>query len=255
MYYFFPDFTYGPVLNHLILHSIVGVGAYILVFRTKLFNALLENPLVPTFLTVPAVTLIFISGLLAAQIWQSVGHAQNALSDEKRALSRIYHSVVEPQELRLALRTGAESYVSLVQDVEWGRTRNQYPAAEVERALVHLGVMLRASLAQTNEATSTAQAARGLLRDLDMLEDAREKRLDLGGRVRSGYISTWIILYFMLLISAINITAVHRRFPHTAAIALCLYCLSMAMLFSIIALSIHPYQGPNALPPASLVVK
>ena len=108
MYYFFPDFTYGPVLNHLILHSIVGVGAYILVFRTKLFNALLENPLVPTFLTVPAVTLIFISGLLAAQIWQSVGHAQNALSDEKRALSRIYHSVDEQQELRLAIRTGAE---------------------------------------------------------------------------------------------------------------------------------------------------
>ena len=255
MYYFFPDFAYGPVLTRLTLHLIVGMGAYSLVFRTKLFNVLLKNPLVPPFLSLPAVTLVFIAGLLAAQIWQTSGHAQTALSDEKRALSRIYHSVVEPQELRLALRTGTESYVSLVREIEWGRNRNQYPAAEVERALVDLGVMLRASSARTNEAAAAAQATRDLLRDLDILENAREKRLELGGRARFGYISTWTILYFMLLISAISVAAVHRPYPHTAAVALCLYCFSMAMLFSIIALSIHPYQGPNALPPASLVVK
>lgn len=256
MQYLFPEFTYGPVLTVLLLTSIIGALAHALVFKTSRFDSLIKAPLAAAYVTVPATALIFIAGFLASFVWQNSQQARAALSEERLALSRLHHALVESQELQSGIRKGVEAYVSLVREKEWAENYNTQPSPEVERALNDLKGLLRASQTSAHGTAAAANlAARDLLRDLESLEKAREKRLELGGFSRFGYLDKWVILYLMLLVSAINVAAVHRIDPRTAGIALCVYCTAMALMFSVIALSIHPYKGPGALTAASLVVK
>lgn len=256
MQHFFPHLTFGPALTALILASFVGWAAHRIVFKTRLFDALLKSPLPPDFVGVPSTILVLIAGFLSAQVWQNSDHAQHALSDEILALSRIRNSAIEPQELQSAVRQGIEDYASLVREKEWGENYNNQPSTEVERKMEELRVMLRSGKAPGNGAGNlAAPASSDVLRYLESLELAREQRLELGSRSRFGYVGKWALLYLMMLVSAITVAAVHRSNPHTAAVALSLYCTAVALLFSMIALYLHPYKGPGAILPASLVVK
>lgn len=117
--------------------------AFGLVFKTKLFDVLLKYPLSSSYVSVPSTALIFVSGFLAAQVWQNSGHAQAALGDEKLALARIYNAAIEPPELQMAIRKGVEGYAALVREKEWGEKRKTEVSPEVERAIAELKVMLR----------------------------------------------------------------------------------------------------------------
>lgn len=251
MQYFFPNFTYAPVVTMLLLAALVGLLAFGLVFKTTLFDVLLKHPLSSSYVSVPSTALIFVSGFLAAQVWQNSGHAQAALGDEKLALARIYNAASEPPELQMAIRKGVDGYAAAVREKEWGKNHNAEVSADVERAIAELKVMLR-SVQGTGKGGGTAS---DLMRHLESLEMARERRLELGSRSKFGYLSKWVLLHFMMLVAAIVVAAVHRANPRTAAIALISYLLSVALLFSMIRLYIHPYRGPSALPPAMLVVK
>lgn len=251
MQYFFPNFTYAPMVTMLLLAALVGLLAFGFVFKTRLFDVLLKHPLAHAYVSVPSMTLIFVAGFLAAQVWQNSDYAQAALVDENLALSRIYNAAIEPPELQTAVRKGVEGYAALVREKEWGENRNAEASPEVERAMGELKAMVR-SVQATGKGGGTVFDLR---RHLEGLEIARERRLELGSRSKFGYLSKWVLLHFMMLVAAVTVAAVHRANPRTAAIALITFLLSVALLFSMIRLYIHPYRGPGALPPALLVVK
>lgn len=255
MQHLFPQFAYGPALTAVILCSIIGLVAHRLVFKLPLFDVLISKPLVPPFIAVPTLMMVFFGGFLAAQVWQNWGQARTALSDEKLAASRIHNATIEPQATQAAVRRAVESYVSLVREKEWGENYNNQPSPEVERILDELRSLLRANKVSVDSTSTVATpVSPDLRRYLEAVELARERRLELGSRSRFGYLQKWVLLYLIMFVSAATVAAVHRASPRTAAIAMFLYCSAVALMFSMIALYIHPYKGPDAILPASLVL-
>lgn len=49
----------------------MGLLSYYLVYKTPLFNHLIEVPLVPPFLALPAIMFAFLMGFMSSDAWQN----------------------------------------------------------------------------------------------------------------------------------------------------------------------------------------
>ena len=89
----------------------MGLLSYYLVYKTRIFNHLIEVPLVPPFLTLPAVMFTFLMGFMSSDAWQNYSYARTALINESVAITRILKIPVGTPELqnsiKLYLRDGA----------------------------------------------------------------------------------------------------------------------------------------------------
>ena len=89
----------------------MGLLSYYLVYKTRIFNHLIEVPLVPPFLTFPAVMFAFLMGFMSSDAWQNYSYARTALINESVAITRILKIPVGTPELqnsiKLYLRDGA----------------------------------------------------------------------------------------------------------------------------------------------------
>jgi hypothetical protein len=253
MGYLFPNFYYGPVITALLVSGLAGLIAYVTVFRTRWFDGLIKQPLVSNFLAVPCTMLALIIAFMASSVWQNGTVAKTALWNEKMAIETISGLLLQPAELKRAVENHLAEYVSLVTNVEWGTHRNQHRMVEVDTALrnltadawaleaTHCNNKVPAGSCSSSVMTTT------LMRALEQMRLAREQRLSLGSQANLGYLAKWFAVYLLATVAAINLAAGHRAAKHAAAIALTIFCTCTAILCSMVALSIHPYKGPDAL--------
>ena len=59
----------SPLLASFICSLGIGIASYLLVFKTKLFDHLLDVPLVPPFLALPAIMFAFLMGFMSSDAW------------------------------------------------------------------------------------------------------------------------------------------------------------------------------------------
>ncbi len=50
MYYFFPEFSYAPILTAIFVSILCSILGYNLAFKIKYFDQLAENPIVAPFI-------------------------------------------------------------------------------------------------------------------------------------------------------------------------------------------------------------
>lgn len=258
MQYFFPNFVYGPVLTAIIVGAIVGVNAHILVFRTKLFDHLLEKPLIPTFLAVPTTTLALILGFMASSAWQNSTAAMTSAQNERLALLRLQLLPLVPESFASAFSYELKNYKSSVQEIEWGTDFNMKKYELVDASLQRLNSLIWNSEKQTCNKNNISHDCPSslligeLLREIDRLQIAREQRISIGMLSNFGYLNKWFLVYLLAQISAINLAAVHRHNRTGAVTALAIFCFSVGVMFASIALFLHPYRGVSALMPSLL---
>ena len=89
MLYFFPNFGLGPVILALIISAALGLAAYLIVFKTRLFDHLISMPLVAPYVGVPNTVLALLLAFMASSVWQNTSAAAAALQNEATALSRL----------------------------------------------------------------------------------------------------------------------------------------------------------------------
>lgn len=89
MLYFFPNFGLGPVILALIISATLGLAAYLIVFKTRLFDHLINKPLVAPYVGVPNTVLALLLAFMASSVWQNTSAATAALQNEATALSRL----------------------------------------------------------------------------------------------------------------------------------------------------------------------
>ena len=75
MFYESFDSVLAPIIATFFWSLAIGVASYLLVFKTKLFDHLINNPLVPPFLALPAIMFAFMMGFMSSDAWQNFAHA------------------------------------------------------------------------------------------------------------------------------------------------------------------------------------
>ena len=190
----------------------MGLLSYYLVYKTRIFNHLIEVPLVPPFLTLPAVMFAFLMGFMSADAWQNYSYARTALINESVAITRILKIPVGTPELQNSIKLSMQTYLEGVLNEEWADSINKFPI--------------------------------GALNDL---RAARKQRLSVG-YVGSAD-GKWILAIILGLISVISVAAVHRHNIKTGITALILYCLSIWIALGIAVLFSNPYEGSERLKP------
>jgi len=255
MLYFFPNFGPGPFILALIISAALGLAAYLIVFKTRLFDHLIAKPLVAPYVGVPNTVLALILAFMASSVWQNTSAAATALQNEATALSRLEIIASTSPALATELKGDLSRYTNLVQKVEWGRDYNMRRDPEVDRTLSSLyarawTIDAGACAVRGSESLCTTKAmAAEILTEIKQLESAREQRLSIGSQSNFGYARKWAIIYLLTLVSNITLGAVHRANRPTAITAIVLWCLCTALVFSMITLHIHPYKEPDALRP------
>jgi hypothetical protein len=147
------------------------------------------------------------------------------------------------------------SYIQLVEQGEWGREYTMRRAPEVDQTLSSLYLSAwtidagACSVREPGSQCTTKAMAAEILTQIKQLEAAREQRLSIGSQSNLGYARKWAFIDLLTLVSNIKLSAVHRANRPTAITAIVLWCLCIALVFSMIKLHIHPYKGFNPLRP------
>ena len=256
MLYFLPTFTLGPILLAVIVSTTLGVAAYLIVFKTRLFDHLVNKPLVPPYFVVATSILALLLAFMASSAWQNTTTAALALQNEATALNRLSIIAATSPSQERELKGHLSSYIQLVERGEWGNDYNMRRQQEVDQVLSNLykrAWTIDASACNVQEAGSqciTKAMAAEILTEIKQLEAAREQRLSIGSQSNLGYGKKWATIYLLTLVSNITIGAVHRAYRQTAITAIVLWSLCTVLVFSMIQLHMHPYKGFDPLTPS-----
>jgi hypothetical protein len=253
MQYFFSDFSYAPLVTAILVSILCTVLGYTLAFKIKYFDELAESPIVPPFIGIPTTFLALLIAFMAAAVWQNSSNAHAALQQERMALKKLYLMPVASAETLIKKEKYLDNYVFVVQQEEWGKSKNLYPSKDADAVLDSLlGFIF---INQYDGLIQKKEFDKDAVKFIEELYAARDKRLSLGRMANFGYLNKWIIIYFLILISCFNISLVNRSKPKKAKSALIVFGFCCILVMSIVSLYIHPYKGPDALTASELSIK
>lgn len=240
----FPTLPYAAIVAAFVWAAAIGLIGHSLVFRTRLFNALLKAPIVPPFIALPGVMFTFLMAFMASDAWSNISQARASLVNEVSAVYRIAAVPLKPDTVNRQARESLRQYIDVVTEEEWKQNFNQRGSSRAGDAIDRLEAAVWAANPQDALAGGT------FLKALDDLRVARHQRLGLG--FQGTLVLKWVLVLSLAQITAIAIAAVHRSSERTALTAQVLFCLAAWMAFSMVASHIQPYRGPDALTPTPL---
>lgn len=253
MYHILPGYSY-PIIDAILMPALWGFLAYNIAFRLSFFNGMSKGTIGLQVMILPNTLLALVLVFMASAVWQNAGIARQSLLNEKLSIKHLRELPIEPKEINTQTEENLDLYVSLVENQEWGRYCNSVKVSAVDSVLRKLSY--NTWEIENGIGSSSFSKNSGLdiqseyWRLMDQLENARDKRLELGGLSRWGYLQKWIIIYLLSFIAAMAVAIAHRdRSPRVAKTALCIFCSSLTMVYLIISLFVHPYRGPSALLP------
>ena len=246
----------SPIIATLIWSLLIGIVSYLLVFKTKLFDNLIDHPLVPPFLCLPAIMFAFLMGFMSSDAWQNFTQARTALINESSAISRLVFIPMKNPEEQKAYNKNLQANLEAVLYDEWGKSFNKTPSPKAKEALNGLSVAIwKGSIACVNGSNKQGECidsftSTSLIKAHDDLRNAREQRLSLG--YLESVDTKWLLSIILGLISATSVAAVHRNNQKTSVISLVLFCTSLWISFSIVTMYSNPYKWAERLEPVPL---
>ena len=245
---------WAPIIATFFWSLGIGAASFLLVFKTKLFNHLLDAPLTPPFLAVPAIMFAFLMGFMSSDAWQDFAHARTALINEASSISRLIVIPLNSEDLQKRLNTNMQLYLEAVLEEEWAHSRSMPESAKSKMALDNLSLIIWKSVAQCSNQQAPcmdAVASASYIKALDDLRNAREQRLSLG------YVSSvntkWFLAIILAFMSALTVAAAHRHNQKTGVTALVLFCCSIWITFSVVSMYSNPYQWAERIEPVPLI--
>lgn len=216
---------------------IFTVSMLLLVAFRSSTNRLDQAVPVTTFMSTIATAWALALGFAAADVWSIRAQAEQAASEERSTIARLA-GIAGPEALDVpAMIEGLIAYKDAVRTVEWGTNANRDPALEVDRALQQI----RIGMIDFAQAGASAPLVAKMAQDFDELQDARNKRLALGGNSISQY--KWYLVLFLTFLSMVSIAAVHAERPPAARNALAVFAVAAVVSLWILALHAMPYAG------------
>ena len=245
---------WAPIIATFFWSLGIGAASFLLVFKTKLFNHLLDAPLAPPFLNVPAIMFAFLMGFMSSDAWQDFAHARTALINEASSISRLIVIPLNSANLQERLNTNMQLYLEAVLEQEWANSRSMSESAKSKKALDNLSLILWQAVAQCSNQQGPCMetvTSSSYINALDNLRNAREQRLSLG------YVSSvntkWFLAIILAFLSALSVAAAHRYNQKTGVTALVLCCCSIWVIFSVVSMYSNPYKWAERIEPVPLI--
>ncbi len=256
MHYESFDSVWAPIIATFFWSLVIGVASYLLVFKTKLFDHLITNPLVPPFLAIPAIMFAFMMGFMSSDAWQNFSHARTALINEASSISRLIAIPIQFPEYQKNANSHIQIYLEEVLNEEWGKNDNMSGSAKTKLALENLELIIwkgSAACSKSGAAHITCidyATSSSYIKAIDDLRKAREQRLSLG---YSSHVNVkWFLAMALAFLSTLSVAAVHRHNQKTAITSLILFCCSIWVTFSIVTMYSNPYKWAERLEPVPL---
>ncbi|WP_139976794.1 DUF4239 domain-containing protein [Ochrobactrum sp. CGA5] len=247
MTYIFELPTYLSFMAFAVLGIVFyAVGRFALDMLSKhAANDVLSIP-IGAFISTIATAWALSLGFVAADIWSVNSRADQAISEERSAISRLIGTskteILNAPKLTAAL-TG---YRLAVINDEWREKINVEPAGSVETALQNI----RREIINLARSDVPSPVISQLINDFDELQDARNTRLAVGSTSIDYY--KWYLVLSLTFLTAITIAATHADRVRAGVKALVIYSLTASFCLWILAIHANPYQGLERLEPSLL---
>lgn len=256
MIYQYYDGLLSPIIATFFWSLGIAIVSFFLVFKTKLFNNLIDHPLVPPFLCLPAIMFAFLMAFMSSDAWQNYSHARNALINEASAISRLASIQFQHEDHQKSHIVNLKTYLEAVLNEEWGRSYNKVSNPKAKEALNTIsGNIWRGMVACLNGENKQGVCVdsftnTSLIKAHDDLRNAREQRLSLG--YLESVNTKWLLAIFLAFLSALSVAAVHKSNQKTGVISLVLFCGCLWVSFSIVTMYSNPYKWAERIEPVPL---
>jgi hypothetical protein len=237
------------IVLFIVLNALAGAAAFGLWWLPRLPQAFLlvraGRDMSPVIQGVCGTLFVLATTFLASSVWTAEDRAYDAIAIEAREvrqLGALAHLFSEP---------GRSELVNLVSDyaarsaAEWPQMGDRGGSREAEQVLNALYT------AAMSIAPAEQMLAGEVIRSLNALGEARERRLDIARSSVSG--DQWAMMLVLALILAIAVTFVHSGSEGGRAIALGLVAVMVATALFILIAHDRPFVGWAALGPQPVV--
>lgn len=148
LFEYLPAFPFAAIVAAFLWAAVIGVVAHSLVFRTRLFDALLKVPMVPPFIALPAIMFAFLMAFMASDAWNNISQARTSLVNEVAAVNRIAAVPLRPEAATQQARETMRQYIDAVTAEEFRQHFNQRGAAKADAAIARLEAIAWTASAQ-----------------------------------------------------------------------------------------------------------
>lgn len=250
----FPHSPLAPIVATFFWAALIGVCAWLMVFKTAIFNEFHEFPLNNALTGMLNTCFVFFIAFMAADSFQGYNTAKNHLINESNAVNRILATPVSPPVVSERIQEQLVKYLKNVTEIEWGKNFNKHGDSRVDDSLNDLAKSALDPRSRCIDMQRSncmdASTISTVLRLVEDLRQARDSRLAIGAR--GGDPFRYFLSMFMALNAAISLILLMIKNRRAATIALTMYCTSLWVIFMIVILHSNPYVGLKSIQPDSL---
>ena len=250
----FPHLMIGPILATLAWTILIGLLAWVLVFKTRIFNPFNEVRFDSFFCGLLNIIFVFFMAFMGSEFYEKHKAASESLVKEKTAVNQLLTTALPTEALNQQVRDAIKSYLQAVTEVEWKQHLNQRQNDEAQQAIRQLLQWVNPSRQAcanhgTTQCIDTFTMSR-YLAGVDALREARDIRLALGVQDREGL--RYLLCMLLALNAAISLLLVYKNEKRAALVPLVMYCVSVWVTFLIVILHADPYIGFRGIQPTML---
>jgi hypothetical protein len=187
---------------------------------------------------------------IAAQVWSEIDRANNAVTNEASALSRVVFLAASfPGEPETQLRGLVRRHLDNVATVEWPMMARR--KANLKITPLELGEAMQLALAQTPQSPGQTTAQREIVTALQQALDARRQRIVVS-RSQVNPVK-WAALLVQAICTLVAIAFVHGDNRLASGLALAIFSTGIAVSVMLIAAHDRPFAGVASIGPAPLL--
>ncbi|SAK52271.1 hypothetical protein AWB76_01685 [Caballeronia temeraria] len=186
----------------------------------------------------------------AAQVWNDTARANDAVDAEAGALrSVIVLSAIFPADAQMQLRKLVRDYIEYTVDTEWPMMAQGAVTLKISPPTLNRALQYTLALPANTAGQQTAQ--RQVAEFLERALEARRERILVSRSEVSGI--KWLCLSFLAFCLVFSIALVHGENRLACAVAIGLFCASLATTMLLILSHDRPFSGEIAVKPEPLL--
>lgn len=250
----FPHLMFGPILATLSWVILIGVVAWVLVFKTRLFHAFDNVRFDSFFCGLLNIIFVFFMAFMGSEFYESHKAASDSLMRERAAIQRVLSIELPTEALNKKVQGTMKTYLEAVIIVEWKQHLNRQQSEKAQQASVSLTERVFQARRDCDNQVITHcidnLTMSRYLSAVDALREEHDLRFSLGIQDKEGL--RYLLCVFLALNAAISLLLVYKHEKRAALVPLVMYCLSVWVTFLIVVLHAEPYVGFRGVEPTML---
>jgi|GEM_PF-914127 hypothetical protein len=250
----FPHLLIGPILATLSWVLLIGVVAWCLVFKTRLFNRFVDVPFKSAICTILNIIFIFFMAFMGSEFHEVHKSASFHMVKERAAINRLLHADFPTEALNRKVELSVQKYLKNVIDVEWRENLNGQESVAVQEAILELSQIVPEARKECASSLLVpcidSLTAANYFQSIDSLREARDFRLSIGTYERERL--RYVLCVLLALNAAVAVLTLYRNDKRAAVVPFVMYGVSVWITFLIVVLQAKPYVGVRAIEPTIL---